>query len=337
MNMKRASIAIILFIALAFKMSGQVYLPPDKIECATAVNLCHDTTQYFDDSGEGAQLLDRPGTSIGCNHNPFTLWYTFTVTSSQNINITVSSPDGISTFIMYGPFSGGIINACSQLASNAGVVILNHATFFTSHQFSLPNLAPGEYMIALHPSKCHSSVSFKLNHAEMVCHPVITVGCDNCIPALSLTPDKQYIVSCWVKEENAPATKTSYTTPQLIMEFPSAGAIHFTFGPSGQIIDGWQRIEGQFLVPNGATDFNIKLKVLAGNAFYDDIRIFPFDGVMTSYVFDPVSLRLVAQLDERNYATIYEYDKEGKLVRVKKETEKGIMTIQENRTSMQKK
>ena len=45
----------------------------------------------------------------------------------------------------------------------------------------------------------------------------------------------------------------------------------------------------------------------------------------------------MAELDERNFATLYEYDEEGKLVRVKKETERGIMTIKENFNSYRKK
>ena len=57
---------------------------------------------------------------------------------------------------------------------------------------------------------------------------------------------------------------------------------------------------------------------------------------MKSYVYDPINMRLVAELDERNYATMYEYDEEGKLVRVKKETERGIMTIKENRNNTSK-
>jgi hypothetical protein len=54
---------------------------------------------------------------------------------------------------------------------------------------------------------------------------------------------------------------------------------------------------------------------------------------MKCYVYDPHDLRFVAELDERHYATFYEYDLEGKLVRVKKETERGIMTIQESRSN----
>jgi hypothetical protein len=41
----------------------------------------------------------------------------------------------------------------------------------------------------------------------------------------------------------------------------------------------------------------------------------------------------MATLDENNYATFYEYDLQGALVRVKKETEKGIITLNESRNS----
>jgi hypothetical protein len=44
----------------------------------------------------------------------------------------------------------------------------------------------------------------------------------------------------------------------------------------------------------------------------------------------------MAELDENNYATFYEYDLEGGLVRVKKETEKGVYTIQETRSNSPK-
>jgi hypothetical protein len=100
--------------------------------------------------------------------------------------------------------------------------------------------------------------------------------------------------------------------------------------------DGWQRIEGQFTIPGGASAIDIKLECSSGDCYFDDVRVFPVDGSMKSYVYDPITMRLVAELDERNYATLYEYDEEGKLIRVKKETEKGKMTIQENRNNTKK-
>ena len=49
--------------------------------------------------------------------------------------------------------------------------------------------------------------------------------------------------------------------------------------------------------------------------------------------YDEETNKLLAELDENNYATFYEYDQEGGLIRIKKETEKGVFTIQESRSS----
>jgi hypothetical protein len=45
----------------------------------------------------------------------------------------------------------------------------------------------------------------------------------------------------------------------------------------------------------------------------------------------------MAEIDENGFATFYEYDDEGLLVRVKKETEKGIMTLKETRSTYRRK
>jgi hypothetical protein len=163
--------------------------------------------------------------------------------------------------------------------------------------------------------------------------------CTDCIGSFAPEGGK-YIITGWAKKETAPATDTTYSTPRLQITFPTSSTGSFySFAPSGRIIDGWQRIEGEFTVPSsGVTDIKINLKCLggSGNCLFDDIRVFPTDGSMKSYVYDPISMKLVAELDERNYSTFYEYDEEGKLVRVKKETEKGIMTIKENRDNTNK-
>jgi hypothetical protein len=57
---------------------------------------------------------------------------------------------------------------------------------------------------------------------------------------------------------------------------------------------------------------------------------------MKSYAYDPITLRLMAEMDENNYASFYEYDQEGNLMRVKKETENGISTLKESRSSIKK-
>lgn len=107
---------------------------------------------------------------------------------------------------------------------------------------------------------------------------------------------------------------------------------------TGDIIDGWQRIHGIFKVPVGTIKIKIELvNDHVNDAYFDDVRIFPVNGNMKSFVYDQQTQRLMAELDENNYATFYEYDKEGGLIRVKKETEKGVFTIQETRSGNVKK
>ena len=71
----------------------------------------------------------------------------------------------------------------------------------------------------------------------------------------------------------------------------------------------------------------------SNECYFDDIRFYPYNGNMKSFVYDEDTQRLMAELDENNYATFYEYDLEGGLVRVKKETERGVFTIQETRSN----
>ena len=109
--------------------------------------------------------------------------------------------------------------------------------------------------------------------------------------------------------------------------------------PHGQIIDKWQKVTADFIIPGNAGKMIISLKNNDSNkiAYFDDLRILPFESNMKTFVYHPENQRLMSELDENNYATFYEYDLEGGLVRVKKETEEGIYTIQETRSGTIKK
>ncbi|HEY9260472.1 hypothetical protein, partial [Chitinophaga sp.] len=112
------------------------------------------------------------------------------------------------------------------------------------------------------------------------------------------------------------------------------GTATITALPSGNIIEGWQRVEQIVDIPAGATTFTITFNAESTGAYFDDLRIHPYNANMKSYAYDPVTLRLMAELDENNYATFYEYDDDGTLIRVKKETERGIKTITESRSAL---
>lgn len=171
------------------------------------------------------------------------------------------------------------------------------------------------------------------------------VQCESCLERFTPEPDKKYVLSYWVKEREYNNGVESEILKELVYDGHIAKV---TYGGQllspiaseskhSDIIDGWQKFENVYKMPNTPGDFQIEFKVVSRNIVYlDDIRIFPFSGNMKTYVYDPITLRLMAVLDENNFATIYEYDEEGVLTRVKKETERGVQTIQEIRKNLKK-
>ncbi|MDY8138481.1 hypothetical protein [Aquimarina sp. 2201CG5-10] len=160
-----------------------------------------------------------------------------------------------------------------------------------------------------------------------------TVQCSSFRPI----PGNKYVVSGWLKEDR-PQQVLSYTVSGFKIAFTSTDNPEYIFHASGDIIDGWQRFVGVFEVPQDAVNMEIGFIAaeLGVKTYFDDIRIHPFNGNMKSFVYDQDTQRLMAELDENNYATLYEYDQEGGLVRVKKETEEGVYTIQETRSGNSK-
>lgn len=171
-----------------------------------------------------------------------------------------------------------------------------------------------------------------------VCKQIDTIQAikNNLIDSFSLIPGKKYVLSAWVKEGIAECNCFSYNGNSIEVKFNNAYS-QPAFTPTGNIIEGWQRYESEFIVPANATTMQVVFNnTKSEQIFFDDFRIFPFNSNMKSFVYNPESLRLSAQLDENNYATFYEYDDEGTLIRLKKETKDGIKTIQETRSALQK-
>ncbi|MFT3981669.1 MAG: PA14 domain-containing protein [Ferruginibacter sp.] len=152
-------------------------------------------------------------------------------------------------------------------------------------------------------------------------------------PYFSPIAGTKIVVSAWVKE-SIPCNTGSYTKSGIDVNFGNSSEF-FKLRPAGNIIEGWQRIEGVLTIPSGATSVNIGLRALDdATVYFDDIRVSPFNATLKSFVYNPWNLRLMAELDENNYASFYEYDDDGTLIRVKKETINGIKTIQETRSAL---
>jgi hypothetical protein len=147
---------------------------------------------------------------------------------------------------------------------------------------------------------------------------------------------RTYVLNYWVKEQVAVGTAVfNYPNAQVVVSV-NGTPLALTLVQKSGIIEGWQQYQYTFtLAANQSGTVEVKLQNSNASqpAWFDDIRIHPFDANMATYVYHPINQRLTQQLDENNYATIYEYDEEGALVRVKKETERGIVTLKEARNN----
>jgi len=158
--------------------------------------------------------------------------------------------------------------------------------------------------------------------------------CKSCLPVLTPQKGEEYALSIWVATDHSLDCGEAPAGAFIWATFTGPGN-DTILTPSGPVIEGWQQIEGKVKIP---TLNNIKMQLLLANnnesdtMYFDDFRFHPWLSNMQSFVYDPYSERLMATLDENNYASFYEYNDEGLLVRTKRETEKGIVTIQEGRT-----
>ncbi|MBT2563804.1 hypothetical protein J7E50_21405 [Pedobacter sp. ISL-68] len=149
-------------------------------------------------------------------------------------------------------------------------------------------------------------------------------------------PNKEYLFNVWVKDNNPLIRSTD-----LNINIKGDGS---TLTPVDlkckAIVEGWKLMEGTIYTGGSFGDIpgaTLQLIVKSTNGVkLDDIRIHPKAAHLKSYAYDSRSFKLMAELDENAFATFYEYDDEGSLVRVKKETERGIATIKESRSSYRK-
>ncbi len=326
--MNRFSLFIVVLGWLA--ISPRAYAQTES-DCIQSTFFCTNTTVSFDLS------FPDPDNVPMCPDYDLNYWFLFEVGSNGLSDLVIQSPDMLNGFSLWGPFSAPLmVNACDAASANPSINLTHNVPAVIYNTSNIIGTLPaGYYFLRVNPSECNSS--FSLSVRDELTLSCKDLSCENCIGSFTPEPGKKYVLSAWVKEHNAPVEQESYGHPRISIEYPNIPSSEGPFTAGGIIIDGWQRIEFEFTPPLGATFMRIRLSCTTGDCYFDDIRVHPFDGSMKTYVYDPHTLRLMAELDERNYATFYEYDEEGKLVRIKKETERGIMTIQETKTSVVKK
>ncbi|TAH00849.1 MAG: hypothetical protein EAZ16_12740 [Sphingobacteriales bacterium] len=222
------------------------------------------------------------------------------------INAKYSIQNAAYTFAKPSPITWTQLSGCQTVSALSDANILNNST---------------NPSVIINIDTCTVLKDFKTDSAAL-------------LPSYTLTKGGKYWFSAWVKEEQDCLCQ-KYTNNQVRFVYTDSANQQTTdtAKPTGIIIEGWQRYDFVFSVPVNAASMTLKLKSTGStNIYFDDIRLHPYNANMQTFVYNPVNLRLMAQLDENNYASFYEYDDDGTLIRVKKETERGIQTIKETRS-----
>jgi hypothetical protein len=223
------------------------------------------------------------------------------------------------------------------------------------------NMTPNSLKPSLTGTQSHAgrnSLDFSTNQSVTLTHGLNNVSwiesppppprCDY-MGLLSINKPKyqyqsKYLVSFWVKSKvnsidysnvftfNAQARDPGpmFTQNATIVQHKTA------------VINGWQKFDFEIdfpapsINPDNQALFTVAVAPNKPGFYLDDFRIQPYNSNMTCTVYDPISLRPWAQLDDRNFATYIEYDNQGAMVRTKKETVNGVYTLNETRKNTKK-
>lgn len=237
--------------------------------------------------------------------------------------------------------SGFFQSAFSQAFSSvASVVYLTAAQAYVQVQ-SQSNYLGGQVTLLKSSSqngRAHTGTSMLALPANSAIEiPVADANNPNAVESFKFLRGGKYLMNIWVKTgSTSPFAIPFNVSIRDYMASPVGVTSSRTLGTP---IDGWQLVEATIdfsSIPAATVLLPVRIDFSA-QAIIDDVRILPYSANLKSFVYDVDNNdRISAELDENHYATFFEYDQEGQLVRVKKETEKGIVTLNESRRSLKK-
>ena len=281
----------------------------------------YNTNVAYDGTFSSFAFFSQELGNEGNMQKPWTWTAEITKYSPFNFEIENKNALGIYSSALYG-YKQSLVTA---VANNARYKEIGFDSFENDAQTTIGN-ARGHLIITSAAALISTLTAHSGQKSLRTSNLTLSVGEG---APLKLQDGKKYVFSCWVSKSNC------NTLGNLGEDY--------TFSYNGVIIpvtkepkvECWQRVEVEFTATSDQASISLKATDDA-TIYVDDIRIAPANATIKSYVYDPQNYRLVAELDENNYATFYNYDEEGILVQVKKETERGVMTIKTTRQNLKK-
>lgn len=181
---------------------------------------------------------------------------------------------------------------------------------------SCPTTSQGDEIGAIGHTGTHS----------LLLHPNCSLTLSNLV---NPTSGNMYAIRYWVKDPDPSRWKqllpTSFTSFMGVSSITSSRVI----AQSGD----WKLLEYVVLANGSSFSMTFTHPLLSGGEstfiYIDDIKIQPLSSAMSSLVYETNTLRLIASLSESHFATLYQYDQEGRLIRTVQETVGGYKTIAE--------
>ncbi|MEG2069761.1 MAG: hypothetical protein RR034_00085 [Bacteroidales bacterium] len=293
-------------------------------------NIAYDGTfsmfMFFNFYKGNAGNMQKPWTWTAeiTKYNPFNF-------EIENVNAL-----GVYSSALYG-YKNSLVTA---VANNARYCEIGFDSFENDLPFNM-SIARGhlkyginQYAASLDSTCSHTGkYSLRTNNLILACKVTDNLSSATYDGQITLQKNKKYIFSCWVRPGDCETLENLGNSYNYKIN-GVAGVLPIV----SEKVDCWQRVEFTFTIPLMATGV-IPIEIYSApteNHYFDDIRIMPVDATFKSYLYAPDSYRLISELDENNYATFYNYDEEGILVQIKKETEQGIRTLKTTRQSLKK-
>lgn len=312
------------------------------------------TSQNYNDHGINFQWGYTPPIFIpGCPAISYNvLWtgniqprfsgiYTFRIRHTGFVTVSIA---GVTQMLD----ASGLVTLKTQVSLTAGqlypvfIQYANKANIFSSISLEWESsmqkreTVPGRFLYL--PGVTSAPAASVIHTIRTYCVSLNNIKTDSIIrPVFKPVQGRKLVISAWLKADGSDCDTTASLANVLSVGFKQNTTLLFdsALTATGIRIENWQRYEKIITVPANATQILLSLKGAPAKAVYvDDIRVQPYNSSMKSFAYDAVSLRLMAELDENNYASFYEYDNDGTLIRVKKETVKGIKTIKETRSAL---
>jgi YD repeat-containing protein len=141
--------------------------------------------------------------------------------------------------------------------------------------------------------------------------------------SISLTAPKKFKYSGWVYS-NGP-------TAEIFLFMKRAGeTAYFSYVDNvyATITGKWVYVEKEFEVPADVTQLSLRIDNNGGGTvWFDDLRLYPANAQMATTTYDPL-VGKTSETDANNITTYYEYDRFGRLIRVKDQDGKVLKETQ---------